>query len=144
VLALSIVPPLLSEVSSGGNLLYVVIVIPVWFTPFGLLIPAIIWPRSVVAATVAALPVGFLLMLGENAEPMSWTRFAIHIAAILILAAVVLRVSRGIADRRFRELWIVWALFVGFTIGYLAAASLGLHIREQSCGPEILSILCSG
>jgi hypothetical protein len=131
-------------VSSGGNLLYVVIVIPVWFTPFGLLIPAIIWPRSVVAAAVAGLPVGFLLMLGENAQPMSWPRFAIHIAAILILAALVLRVSRGIADRRFRELSIVWTLFLGVTIGYLAAAYLGLHWREEFCGPEPLSLICSG
>jgi hypothetical protein len=113
-------------------------------TPIALLLPAVIRPRSVVAAVVAALPVGFLLMLGEAFMPMTWQRFAIHIAAILILVALVVRVIRGIAHRRFRVLWIVAALLLGSAIGYLAAVSLRFPIWEKFCGPEPLSILCSG
>jgi hypothetical protein len=113
-------------------------------TPIAFLLPAVIRPRSVIAAVVAALPVGFLLMLGETFTPMLWQRFAIHIAAVLTLAALVVRVIRGLAHRRFRELWIIPALLLGSAIGYLAAVLFGFHIREQVCGPEILSILCSG
>jgi hypothetical protein len=57
-------------------------------------------------------------------------------------------VIRGVVDRRFRVLWIVPALLLGFVIGYLAAALLGFHFRSQFCngpfGAEIWSILCSG
>jgi hypothetical protein len=107
------------------------------------------WPRSVLAAAVAALPVGFLFMLGLEADPMSWLRFAVHLAAILSLAALVIQVIRGIGDHRLNVLWIVPALLVGLVVGYLAAVYLGFHIRSQFCnwpllGPDLSSYLCSG
>jgi hypothetical protein len=88
-------------------------------------------------------------MLGLNAEPMSLSRFDIHLAAILCLVALVMRVIRGIVDHRFRMLWIAPALLVGLVIGYLSAATLGLHIRSEFCnwpllGAEVSSYLCSG
>ncbi len=140
--------PMLSQLSQGLNWLWAVDAI-VLFIPFALLIPAVIRPRSVLAAAVAALPVGFLLILGISAEPVSLLRFAIHIAALLCLAVLVLQVIRGVVDRRFRVLWIVPALLFGFVMGYLAAATLGLHIRNQFCnwpplGAGISSYLCSG
>jgi hypothetical protein len=146
---LLIVPPVLSDLGREANWLWAVYVIPLFILPLALLIPAVIRPRSVAAAVVAALPVGLLLMLGLNAEPMSLPRFAIHLAAILCLAALVLQVIRGIVDRRFRVLWIALALLLGLVIGYLAAATLGLHIRSQFCnwpplGAGISSYLCSG
>jgi hypothetical protein len=145
---LDVVLPMLSQLGRGLNWLWAVYATAL-LIPFALLIPAVIRPRSVLAAVVAALPVGFLLMLGLNAEPMSLPRFAIHLAAILCLAALVLQVIRGIVDRRFRVLWIVLALLFGFIIGYLGAATLGFHIRSQFCnwppfGPGISSYLCSG
>jgi hypothetical protein len=144
-----IVPPVLSGLGRESNWLWAVYVIPVLILPFALLIPSVIRPRSILAAVVAALPVGLLLMLGLNAEPMSLPRFAIHLAAILCLAALVLQVIRGLVDRRLRVLWIVLALLFGFIIGYLGAATLGFHIRSQFCnwppfGAEISSYLCSG
>jgi uncharacterized membrane protein YfcA len=88
-------------------------------------------------------------MLGLEADPMTWLRFAIHLAAILCLAGLVLHVTRGIVDHRLNVLWIVPALLVGFVVGYLAAAYLGFHIRSQFCnwpflGPDLSSYLCSG
>ena len=80
---------------------------------------------------------------------MSWLRFAVHLAAILSLAALAIQVIRGIVDHRLKVLWIVPALLFGFVVGYLAAAYLGVHIRSQFCnwpilGPELSSYLCSG
>ena len=142
------VPPLLSQLGRGLSWLWVVAAMTL-LIPFLMLIPAAIRPRSVVAGVVAALPIGFLLMLGMEAEPMSLLRFGVHLAAILCLAALVLRVIRGVVDRQFRVLWIVPALLLGFVIGYLGAATLGFHIRTQFCnwpplGAEISSYLCSG
>lgn len=144
-----IVPPVLSGVGRESNWLWAVYAIPVLILPFALLIPSVIRPRSILAAVAAALPVGLLIILGLSAEPVSLPRFAIHLAAILCVAALVLQVIRGIADRRPRVLWIVLALLFGFIIGYLGAATLGFHIRSQFCnwppfGPEISSYLCSG
>jgi hypothetical protein len=147
-LVLYLVPPFLSQRGQGLSWLWVVDAM-LLLIPFALLIPAVIRPRSVVAAVVAALPVGFLFMLGLEADPMSLLRFGVHLAAILCLAALVLRVIRGIVDHRFRVIWIVPALLVGFVVGYLAAATLGFHIRSQGCnwpllGPGISGYLCSG
>ena len=88
-------------------------------------------------------------MLGLEADPMSLSRFDIHIAAILCLVALLMRMIRGIFDHRFRVIWIVPALLVGLVIGYLAAATLGFHIRSEFCnwpllGPGVSSYLCSG
>jgi hypothetical protein len=141
--------PFLSQLDQGlswtGTAVYALALL----IPFALLIPAVIRPESVVAAVVASLPIGFLLMLGLNAEPMSLARFDIHLAAILCLVALVLRMIRGIVDHRFRVLWIAPALLVGLVIGYLSAATLGLHIRSEFCnwpllGAEVSSYLCSG
>ena len=142
-------PPALSQLGRPSNWLWMVYAIPLLILPFALLIPAVIWPRSVVAAVVAALPVGFLLMLGMNAEPTSLPRFGIHLAAILCLAVLVGKGVRGVVKGEFRVLWIALALLLGFAIGFLATAPLGLHIRTQFCnwppfGAEISSILCSG
>jgi hypothetical protein len=103
--------PILRELTRGVSLLWAEYAI-VLLTPIALLLPAVIRPRSIGAAVVAALPVGFLVMLGEAFTPMSWQRFAIHIAAILILAALVIQVIRDVGDRRFRVLWIVAGLLV--------------------------------
>jgi hypothetical protein len=51
-----------------------------------------------------------------------------YLAAILCLAALVLRVIRGIVNRDFRVLWIVPGLLLGFPIGFLAAGLMRLHI----------------
>jgi hypothetical protein len=140
--------PLLSQLGRGLSWLWVVDAMTL-LIPFLMLIPAAIRPRSVVAAVVAALPVGFLLMLGFEAEPMSLLRLGVHLATILCLAVLVLRVIRGVVDRQLRVLWIVPVLLLAFVIGYLAAATLGFHIRTQFCnwpplGAEISSYLCSG
>lgn len=144
-----IVPPVLSGLGRESSWLWAVYGIPVLILPFALLIPSVIRPRSILAAVVAALPVGLLLMLGLNADPTSLPRLAIHLAAILCLAALVLQVIRGIVDRRFRVLWILLALLFGFIVGYVGAATLGFHIRSQFCnwppfGAQISSYLCSG
>jgi hypothetical protein len=147
-LVLYLVPPFLSQRGQGLSWLWVVDAM-LFLIPFALLIPTVIRPRSVVAAVFAALPVGFLLMLGLEADPMSLLRFAIHLAAIACLAALVLRLVRGIVDHRFAVLWVVPALLLGLVFGYLAAASIGFHIRSQFCnwpliGPGLSSYLCSG
>ena len=149
VAVLYIVPPLLSDLGRVSNWPWLVYTIPFLILPFTLLIPAVIRPQSVLAAVAAALPVGFLFMLGLGAEPTSFPRFAIHLAAVLCLAALVAKVIRAIVDHRFRMLWIVATLLLGFAIGYLGAASLGFHIRSEFCnwpplGVEISSYLCSG
>ena len=146
---LYLVPPALSQLGRESNWLWAAYAIPLAILPFALLIPAVMRPRSVVAAVAAALVVGALLIWGVSAPPMSWPRVLIHLAAILCLAALVLRVIRGIVDRDFRVLWIVPGLLLGFAIGYLAAALMGLHFVTQVCrfpvlGAEISSILCSG
>jgi hypothetical protein len=145
----NILLPVLSQLGQGLNWTGVAEYALALLIPFALLIPAVIRPQSVVAAVVASLPIGFLLMLGLNAEPMSLSRFDIHLAAILCLVALVMRMIRGIVDHRFRVLWIAPALLVGLVIGYLSAAALGLHIRSEFCnwpllGAEVSSYLCSG
>src|SRR4051812_15050788 len=86
---LSVVPPLLSGLSHGGDLTWVVYAVVLFIIPLGVLVPAVIWPRSVVAAVAAALVVGVLLIWGMSVQPMSWPRFLIHLIAILCLAALV-------------------------------------------------------
>jgi hypothetical protein len=146
---LSVVPPFLSELGRGANLTWLVYAVVVFIIPLGLLIPAVIWPRSLVAAVVASLVVGVLLIWGMSVQPMSWPRLVIHLIAILCLAALVSTVIRGVAGRRFRVLWIVPGLLLGVAIAYLAGGFMGLHIWTQVCnwpplGREISSILCSG
>jgi hypothetical protein len=146
---LSVVPPLLSGLSQGGNLTWLVYAVVLFIIPLGLLVPAAIWPRSVLAAVGAALVVAGLLIWGMSVQPMSWPRFVLHLIAILCLAALVSTVIRGVAGRRYRVLWIVPSLLLGFAIAYLAGGLMGLHIVTQFCdwpllGREISSILCSG
>ncbi len=117
--------------------------------PLALLVPAVIWPPSIIAAMASALPVGFLFLWGVGAEPMSWPRLVIHLAAILCLVALLIRMIRGIRARQFRALWILPSLLLGVPIVYLAAGLMGLHILSQYCrfpmiGAEISSYLCSG
>jgi len=144
----NILLPFLSQLGQGSSWTWAVYALAL-LIPFALLIPAVIRPQSVVAAVAAALPIGWLVMIGLNAEPMSLSRFGIHIAAILCFVVLVIRLIRGIVDHRFRVTWIVPALLVGLVVGYLAAATLGLHIRSQFCnwpalGAELSSYLCSG
>jgi len=146
---LYIVLPLLSELGQSSNLLWVAYALVALGIPFGLLLPTVIRPRSVVAAVVAALAVGLLLIVGMSITPQSLPRVVIHLAAILCLAALVLRVIRGVAARRFRELWIVPILIVGVAIPLGAGGAIGLHNVLQFChwpplSDEISSILCSG
>jgi hypothetical protein len=146
---LYIVPPALSQLGRESNWLWALYAIPLLIVPFALLIPAVMRPRSVVAAMAAALVVGGLVIWGMSVQPISWPRLIIHVAAILCLAALALRVIPGIVDRDFRVLWIVPALLLGFPIGYLAAGMMGLHVVTQVChwpplGAEISLILCSG
>lgn len=146
---LYVVPLALAQLGRESNWLWAVYAIPLLILPFALLIPAVMRPRSGVAAVAAALVVGALAIWGMSAPPMSWPRVLIHLAAILGLAALVLRVIRGIVDRHFPVLWIVPGLLLGFAIGYLAAGLMGLHIVTQVChwpplGAEISSILCNG
>jgi len=146
---LQTVPPILSQLGQGSNWRWLLYAIVLLVIPFALMIPAVIRPRSITAAVVAALTVGVLLIWGMSAQPISWPRLLIHIAALLCLAALALRVIPGIVDRDFRVLWIVPALLLGFPIGYLAAGMMGLHVVTQVChwpplGAEISSILCSG
>ena len=141
---LPILPQLVHE-SYWGLALYALSLL----IPFALLIPAVIWPRSIVAAMASALPVFYLVIWGVGAEPMSWPRVVIHLAAILGLAALTIRMIRGIRARRYRVLWILPSMLLGVPIGYLAAALIGLHIVSQFCdfpliGPGISSYLCSG
>jgi hypothetical protein len=142
LIGLLAVLPVLSQLGQGFWLwaLYAILLL----IPFALLIPAVIRPRSVVAAVAASLAVGVLLIWGITAPPLSWPRLVMHLAAILSLAALVIQVIRGLGDRRFRVLWIVAGLLLSLPLGYLAAGLIGLHIVTQSCGGEILSILCSG
>jgi hypothetical protein len=128
VAVLYTVPPVLSQLGRDSNWQWAVYVIPLFGLPLALLIPAVIRPRSVIAAVAAALTVGVLLIWGTSAQPMSWPRLLMYLAAILCLVALVLRVIRGIVDRDFRVLWIVPGLLLGFGIGYLAAGLMGLHI----------------
>jgi hypothetical protein len=120
--------------------------------PFALLTLAAIRPRSVPVAMGAALTVGFLLILGMGVEPMSLARVAIHLAAILALAALLIQVIQGISDHRLRVLWIVACLLLSLPIGYLSVGIIGLHIITQFCPfpmassqflRELESILCS-
>jgi hypothetical protein len=122
------VPPILSELGQASNWLWLVFPIVLLGIPFALLIPAVIRPRSVIAAVAASLTVGVLLIWGTSAQPMSWPRLVMYLAAILCLAALVLRVIRGIVNRDFRVLWIVPGLLLGFPIGFLAAGLMRLHI----------------
>ena len=148
LVALLALVPTLSQLAKGwywGWALYAVSLL----IPFALLVPAVIWPRSLVAAVVSALPVFFLVMWGVGATPMDWPRVLIHLAAILCLAALTIRMIRGIRSRRYRVLWILPSLLLGVPIGYLAAALLGLHIVSQFCdfpliGPGVSGYLCSG
>jgi hypothetical protein len=145
---LSFLPPFLSQAGRGPSWLWLLYGV-VLLIPVALLIPAVIRPRSVTVAVVAALAVGVLLIWGMSAQPVSWPRLVIHLAAILSLAALVSRVIRGVAGRRFRVLWIVPSLLLSLPIAYLAAGLIGLHIVMQAChwpplGREISSILCSG
>ena len=128
VAVLYTVPPVLSQLGRDSNLQWALYVIPLFVLPLALLIPAVIRPRSVLAAVAAALTVGVLLVWGMSAQPISWPRLGMYLAAILCLAALVLRVVRGIVDRDFRVLSIVPGLLLGFAIGYLAAGLMGLHI----------------
>ena len=149
VAVLSIVPPVLSQLGREANRLWLVYAIPLFVVPFALLIPAVIRPRSVLAAVAAALTVGPLFILGMGIQPGTPPRLTIHLAAILCLAALVPHVVRGIVDRRLRVLWIVASLLLGVGIGYLAGGLMGLHIVTQFCrmpplGAEISSIICSG
>lgn len=142
---LYVVPPALSDLGRPSNWLWLVFAIPLVILPLALLIPAVIRPRSILAAVAAALTAGVLLISGMSAPPMSLPRVAIHLAAILCLAALVAQVIRGIGDRRFRVLWILPGLLLGLAIGFLAAGLMGLPIKLQDClGAEITSILCSG
>lgn len=125
---LQTVPAILSEVGQASNWLWLPYTIVLLGIPFALLIPAVIRPRSVTAAVAAALAVGVLLLLGTTAQAISWPRLVMYLAAILCLAAVVLRLIRGIVDRDFRVLWIVPSLLLGFSVGLLAAGLMGLHI----------------
>ena len=116
---------------------------------FVLLTIAAIRPRSLIAAMGAALTVGLLLMWGMGPTPGSWPRVLLHLAAVLCVVALLIQVTQGILDRRWRVLWILAVLLLGLPIGYLAGGVLGLHIRLQYCrfpllGPDISSILCSG
>jgi hypothetical protein len=124
----------------------------VFLIPVALLTLAAIRPRSVPVAVGAALMVGFLLVLGMGLEPASLARVAIHLAAILGLAALIVQALQGIADRRLRVLWIVLCLLLSLPIGFLSAGMIGLHIITQSCPfpmassqflREWESILCS-
>jgi hypothetical protein len=81
--------------------------------------------------------------------PMSEPRILLHLAAILCLAALLIQVIRGIADRRLRVLWILAALLLSVPIGYLAGGLIGFHNLAMYCnfpplGPGISSYLCSG
>ena len=145
---LSVVPPLLSEVGRGLSWLWILYGI-VLLIPVALLIPAVIRPRSLVASLVAALAVGVLLIWGISAQPRSLPRIAMHLAAILCLAALGSRVMYGVAGRRYRVLWIVPSLLLGLAIAYVAGGMIRLHFVVQACnwpplGREISSILCSG
>src|SRR5438445_5892995 len=146
---LEIAPPILSQLGRPSNWLWVVYAIVLFVVPFALLIAPVIRPRSLSAAIASALAVGLLLIWGVGATPMSWPRLVIHLAAILCLAAVLIRIIRGIRARRFRVLWILPSLLLGVPIGYLAAGLMGLHIVTQFChfpliGVELSSYLCSG
>lgn len=125
---LQTVPPILSELGQASSLLWLVYTIVLLGIPFALLIPAVIRPRSVTAAVAAALTVGVLLILGTTAQAMSWPRLIMYLAAILCLAALVLRLIHGIVDGDFRVLWIAPGLLLGFAIGLLAAGLMGLPI----------------
>ena len=145
---LSVVPPLLTEVGRGLSWLWILYGI-VLLIPVALLIPAVIRPRSLIASLVAALAVGVLLILGMSAQPMSLPRIAMHLAAILCLAALGSRVIYGVAGRRYKVLWIAPSLLLGFAIAYVAGGMIRLHMVVQVCnwlplGREISSILCSG
>lgn len=143
LVALLAVPPYLSQASRGWSwpgALYAILLL----IPFGLLIPVVIRPRSLVAAVAASLSVGVLLIWGITAPPLSWPRLVMHLAAILSLVALIMQVIRGVGAHQFRVLWIVAGLLLSLPLGYLAAGLIGLHIVTQACGGEILSILCSG
>ncbi len=145
---LSVVPPLLSGVGRGFSWLWILYGI-VLLIPVALLIPAVIRPRSLVASLLTALAVGVLLIWGISAQPRSLPRIAMHLAAILCLAALGSRVMYGVAGRRYRVLWIVPGLLLGLAIAYVAGGVIRLQIVTQFCdwpplGPEISSILCSG
>ena len=118
-------------------------------TSFALFTLAVIRPRSVPAAMGSALPVSLLLIWGTGLIPMSPLRLLLHLAAILCLAALMIRVIRGIAEHRFRVLWILPCLLLSLPIGYLAGRLVGVHIMTQYCqlpliGVELSSFLCSG
>jgi len=145
---LSVVPPLLSEAGRRLGWLWILYGI-VLLIPVALLIPAVIRPRSLIASLVAALAVGVLLILGMSAQPMSLPRIAMHLAAILCLAALGSRVIYGVAGRRYKVLWIAPSLLLGFAIAYVAGGMIRLHMVVQVCnwlplGRQISSILCSG
>src|SRR5438067_6471784 len=109
---LSVVPPLLTEVGRGLSWLWILYGI-VLLIPVALLIPAVIRPRSLVASLAAALAVGLLLICGISAQPRSLPRIAMHLAAILCLAAPGSRVMYVVAGRRYRVLWLVPRLLLG-------------------------------
>jgi hypothetical protein len=116
---------------------------------FVLLALAAIRPGSVVLSMAAALTVGVLLLWGMSTEPGSSPRVLLHLAAILCLVALLIQVIQAVIDRRFRLLWILPLLVLGFPIGFLTGGLIGLHIVTQYCrfpllGPELSSLLCSG
>src|SRR2546429_9550062 len=102
VAVLSIVPPVLSQLGRESNWLWVVYAVPLLVVPFALLIPAVIRPRSVLAAVAAALTVGPLLFLGMGIQTGTPPRLNVTLAAILCLAAMVRHVVRGNVERRLR------------------------------------------
>jgi hypothetical protein len=147
--ALSIVPPVLAQLGRDSNWLGTLIAIPLFILPFALLIPAVMRPRSVLAAVAAALTAGILLIWGMTVQPQTLPRVAIHLAAILCLAALVSQLIHGVAAGRLRVLWIVPGLLLGFAMGYLAGGLMGLHIVTQFCRlpplpAEVSSFICSG
>jgi hypothetical protein len=137
-------------------LVLVLLEIPRWavfafalIVPFALLMLAAIRPQSLIAAVGAALVVGFLLIAGMGITPMSEPRVLLHLAAILCLAALLIQVIRGIADRRLGVLWILASLLLSVPIGYFAGGLIGFHNLAMYCnfpplGPGVSSYLCSG
>jgi hypothetical protein len=116
---------------------------------FVLLALAAIRPRSVVLSMAAALTVGVLLTWGMSTEPGSSPRILLHVAGILCLVALLFQVVQAVTDRRFRLLWILAFLVLGFPIGFLTGGLIGLHIVTQYCrlpllGAQLSSLLCSG
>src|SRR2546428_7511899 len=98
---LNFLPPLLSELGRGSSWLWALYGI-VLLVPVALLIPAVVWPRSVTAAVVAALSVCVLLIWGMSLQPVPRPRVLIHFAPLQCPAAPVspaLRADAGLTLR---------------------------------------------